>query len=162
MGIRLTLDQSALTKVLAEDDGSISLELRQGILEEFAKRHIKNVANSKIINHLDNLTKKHLDEALSEAHKHLEEHIGEFVKKPGWNKGHTFILSERIKHRLEHEADLAFEKSFEETINKRIDEATNTIFSKMDRYIDRHMNRSIDEEIERRVDEKLATIRGAL
>jgi F0F1-type ATP synthase membrane subunit b/b' len=164
MGIKLTLDGTALTKLLSEDDGTVGLEIRQCILEEFAKKHIKNLHNSNIAKTINGLATQYMEGAKNEALETLKREIGEFkqIGSSNWNKKYQVNLNPDIKTKLEDEARLAFDRIFNESIKAAEERIRETIDSRVEAYFRRAVESNIEREVDRRISDKLASIRGAL
>ncbi len=92
--IQLKLDAKALENLLKGDDGTISLDLQQAVIEEFGKRHIKTFANNTAFKDMIDIAKK---ETITEIEKMFGDWTGSYSSK-------TFKLNDQIKNMIKLQA----------------------------------------------------------
>jgi len=105
--MKIQINSLAALERLIGGDSNVELEIRENIVQEFAKKHLKPLAN-------DELIKKHKEDiqrdisAVSSAVSQEVEHItaaefGQF-KKDSWGKPTGFILSPEVKETVVNSA----------------------------------------------------------
>lgn len=115
MSVVLRLDVPALERLLGGDT-EIEVQLRQGVVEEFARRHLGTIIKDKSFQMF--LTKQ-ADVAQTGLQALVDARIGEIKKEPGtWSSRISVYLTDEVKAALLVEA----EKRVDEAVRKAVDE----------------------------------------
>lgn len=116
----LQLNLPALERLLA-GESSIELNLRQQIVEEFCKKHIKTLVNN------TELVKVH--KAVAEE---IKKHIGEEVWESG--KGWSVTVRERVEKLIQHGIEEVVHKYLKASYDKLATELEALAKDRVDRY----------------------------
>jgi len=158
--LRLQLDSSALERLIGGDT-EIELELRNGIANEFAKRHLRSIIND---NGFKAFIGKEADEAKKETKRYIEEHIS---KRPALGKPEE--LNAKIKKHIDdyiaNEAKIVIEQAVKE-INKTIEDIAQARFQsllpQLDSIIEIKVRNLTDTYIDQKVQQRLIEVAGKL
>lgn len=140
MSIAFQLDVPALERLLGGDT-EVEVKLRQGVVEEFAKRHLVKVLKDESFAKFLAAEKKVIEARLEAA---LHEHIGQIKTEPGGFLGRdkiTVYLQREMKDAIEIEA----EKRVAEVVKKTVDE----IWARREPQITREVYRLLSEKTDR-------------
>jgi hypothetical protein len=127
-------------------DTELEIEVRNSVVQDFAKKHLKCIAESPQIMVAVDAAKR---AAIEESKKAIEANLGKFSNS-GWNS--SFSLNDKIKTEMKFSAERAVGLLVEEKI---MDAVKYYIESNSGKYIEKRIEQGINAEIDRRVKEKL-------
>lgn len=141
-------------------DGEVSLELRQSIVEEFASRHLRAVANDPAIAaRLDELAR-----ALSaQVKEQITAQIGA-MKQEGWRE--RFTLRDDIRREIDthvaFEAKRVIDERIADTLAPRLDEIARAAIAAAERAMLRRIEQNIETLVKTEVARRLAAVQAAI
>lgn len=119
-------DVNVLTELFADADGVVSIELRNAIVQEFAKRHLKELAG---------------DILKEDTRKTVREMVSSAVASKNWN-GVTYDTSDPFYKMVKAVVkDVTKEQALELSTKKQeMQDRTNTYIKKLDEKYDKFIN----------------------
>ena len=149
MSTKITLDGQALERLLGGDT-EVEAELRNCVVQEFAKKHLKAIANSEVF---QGFVKKEIDKMRLAAELAVNEAIFD-TKKDSWNRVVTNGFKEGLKKQIAKDVSFAFEQELGRQLNKMIDERLNGLTETVEGYIDSKVKNYGKYTIDKMVEEK--------
>jgi hypothetical protein len=126
------------------------MQLRQGVAETFAKRHLRSVLNAEV-----------LQTAGIKLREEARKYLAEFFKDPNWPKELTGLGRETIKERVSAAFDTDVNAAIDrlqDTLNKRLLETERRIGKEIARIVgmaeakyEKKLDQLVDEDVNRRI-----------
>lgn len=148
--IVITLGIDALERVLG-GDSEAAVEIRNTIVQQFASRHLKAIANSEVVRQVGAT----IEAAVVEA---VQEEVGK--KAPGFGGKWTF--KKEVKDALHEEVRLSISTKVREEVQTAVQAALDTVKPDIARRVEAAVDKEIAARVKAAVDEKLRAAQAAL
>jgi hypothetical protein len=155
--MKITLDVKALEALIA-GNSEAEVELRNCVVQEFAKRHFKAVAN-------DPIFKGMIENQLLSIRMNIEEEMKTIfvdLRKDGYGKVTRESFKKEVINKIHQEADhyidLQISKKVQELVNTKLDDLT----SKVNIYCDSMINKYTTKALDEMVDNKFRALLAAM
>lgn len=150
--VRLTLDLPALERLIG-GDSEVEVQLRQGVVTSFAKRHLKEVVNSGV---LEPYLKKVSDAVTQELTALIPLEQKKIQKERRWGSSYGWRLvpgnpwTDKIIEAVEAHAEKSVEKLVHETFTAAWNDIREACLERIDR-MRRQMLKDISQEVEKQI-----------
>ncbi len=136
MKLNFEMPIEMVEKALGMDDPEASIEIKNYIVAEFVRRHLKDVANEKIV--------RDASEAIQAA---IDKHIKDQIGNVEWKD-----------IRLSHNFDTRLKQRIVDSVNKLLNDKLNEIDKTVKTLIDSAFQRFTEEKLSKIFDEKLENL----
>lgn len=138
--MQIQINNLAALERLIGGDSKLEFEIRNNIVQAFAKKHLKPLVNDF---KFDAMLRQVRESGQEEAKKVIEEKLGKFETK-NWRE--YFSLNDNIKQSIRQSA--------QEKIMEQVKEAVEEVTTKFTpEYLDKIISARVDEEVKRRINE---------
>lgn len=152
MALRLVLGVAELDRLIGGDT-EVELELRRGVVENFARQKLSTLADHPEI-------KKALDDLGAFARSQVEERLGERVRDPKWPHGMLWNLRPEVKQMLDSAVEAAvvemvaretedIENRIKQAVERRVAEIQRQALREVERAVGDRWKREVTEEVQR-------------
>lgn len=155
--MKITLDVKALESLVA-GNSEIEIELRNCVVQEFAKRHLKAVAN-------DPVFKEWMEKQLLSIRISIEDEMKTIfsdIRRDGYGRVTRESFKKEVISKIRQEADhyieLQISKNVQEIVNKKLDDLT----AKVNIYCDSMINKYTTKALDEMVDNKFRALLSAM
>lgn len=173
--VRLTLDLPALERLIG-GDSDVEVELRQGVVTSFAKRHLKEVINSGVLEPYF----RNISQALTEELKALIPLEQKKIQKEGrwgssygwrlvpgnpWNDKVIEAVKAHAKASIKELVDESFTAAWEETkvaCLERIDRNHKTLLKLVSKEVEKQVSSRFQAEVKAEVDRRIKAAAAAV
>jgi hypothetical protein len=148
-GLRLQLDASALSKLLTDISPEVTVELRQSVIEEFTRRHLKGLLNEELLRKFHSRMQQLFDDE-------AERIIGK-INKDYWGSSETTLhnsLVDRITKKVNETIDIVLDARIKNDRDKFLTD----LEAKINRAIEASVSFNIKDKVKKEVDAKLEEI----
>lgn len=153
MSTKIQINSLAALERLIGGDNTLEIEIRQSIVTEFTKKHLKGLVDSHIIQTASNELRASIDREIT---KQISATIGDY-QQSGFS-GRKFYLNNDIKETIKNQLQIA--------LNKILDEAIKEYMPGVEKQIEEAFVKVMDDRIYRivrkKVDAHLEKIKDAL
>jgi tRNA A37 N6-isopentenylltransferase MiaA len=153
MTTKINLDYESLQKIIG-DDSKVEIDIRQGIVETFARKYLKSIANTDAI-------KKEAELIRKEILKEVEKYVKEVFKKDfstnlnySWNITLNDKAKKTIKKEVYKQVINLIEQETKE-IKKDIDAQMKVIKKEWGLYIQQTIPNAIKQEFEKMIEDEI-------
>ena len=161
-GLRLQLDVSALERLIGGDT-ELEIEIRQGIVQTFATKHLKGILDAGDFKNFLNAESLFVRENLAKA---ITEHIG----STKWSQGtYIYDMSPELLERLNLTLDVLVAevidtkiKELKATVEQTAQEIFDKNIGKLDALIDHKMSVLTDNYLNEKMTERMQAVIDAL
>lgn len=153
MKSNLTLQINSLEALerLIGNDNDTEIEIRNSVVQSFAKKHLKPLAEG-VMHRVGDDIKRAVNEQVTE-------HIGTY-KNSGWtNKLH---LNDECKRLIQSEVESKVMSQISKAAYDALDKFTNDIGERIDKRVTRLCNKELEKLVNQRVSEKLEAIKSRI
>jgi hypothetical protein len=145
--MKILLDVKALERMIA-GDSLVEVEIRNGIVQEFAKRHLKAIASSE---EFQKVVKLQMDTVRLSVESEMTD-LFENVKKDSWGHVVRQSFKDDIKKKICEEAYLVIEREIAKQITgmveRRLADFSETANAYVDSLLSKYTKRTLDEMVE--------------
>jgi hypothetical protein len=140
---------AALEELTKGENTEISLEIRQNIADEYAKRYIKPLMNDTTIKSMvDKLTVGLTDTVEKVSKKVVEEKIGKVTKTNDWRTPFSISINEPLKNAITAQVIQQLDVLVNDTIAKVFQKNTEEVITNaVQKRVDRLVTEKIDEGV---------------
>lgn len=147
--MKLLLDVKALERMIA-GDSMVEIEIRNGIVQEFAKRHLKAIASSE---ELQTLVKGQMETVRVSVEQEMSDFFENVTKDP-WGRVVRQSFKDHIKNKIQEEARLGIEREISKQITIMVEKRLETLSETVTAYCDSILKRYTKYTIDKMVEEK--------
>jgi hypothetical protein len=153
--MKILLDVKALERMIA-GDSTVEVEIRNGIVQEFAKRHLKVIANSE---EFRKMVSVHMDIVRLSVEQEMSD-LFLNVKKDSWGHVVKHSFKEDIKKKICEEAYLVIEREIAKQVTgmveRRLADYSATANAYVDSLLARYTKQTLDEMVEEKFRKAIA------
>jgi len=157
--MKITLDVKALEKLVA-GNSEVEVELRNCVVQEFAKRHLKAVAN-------DPVFKGWVETQMLSIKMSIEEEMKTVfsdIRRDSWGKVTRESFKKEVKDKIHQEAnnfiEIQISNKVQEIVNQRLDDLTAKVNIYCDSMINKYTTRTLDEMVDNKFRALLEAMNG--
>jgi hypothetical protein len=145
--MKILLDVQALERMIA-GDSLVEVEIRNGIVQEFAKRHLKAIAGS---DEFQKVVRNQLDTVRLSVEQEMSE-VFENVQKDSWGRVTRQSFKESIRKKIVEEAHMVIEREISKQVTgmveRRLADISETVNAYCDSLLSKYTKRTLDEMVE--------------
>lgn len=153
MSTKIQINSLAALERLIGGDNALELEIRQSVVTEFVKKHLKGLVDTRIVQLASNDLRANIDEAVN---KQISKTIGEY-QRSGYG-AHKFIIHNDLKEDIKNH----LKKALDDTINEAITEFIPGVEKQIEESFTRVLNYKIDQIVRDKVNDHLKKIKESL
>lgn len=153
MSTKIQINSLQALERLIGGDNTLELEIRQSVVTEFVKKHLKGLVDSRIVQIASTELRASIDETVR---KQISATIGEY-QQSGYG-ARKFILHNDLKAEIKNQLVVALDK----TINEVITEIMPGVEKQIEESFVRVMNYKIDQIVRDKVNDHLKKIKDSL
>jgi hypothetical protein len=148
--MNIILDASALDRLLGGNT-ELEIELRQSVVAQFAKHHLKPLINSVEVQSIVNDIKRHAADAATASIADVETR---------WSGGTTVVLKPEIVSKIKEKTQEQMQSIIENTVRAAMTELIDSKF--IEQQVNSRLDYHIKYEVKSQVDAKMAAIRQSI
>jgi hypothetical protein len=160
MNTKIQINSLAAIERLIGNNTELEIEVRNNIVQEFAKKHLKALVNDSVFSNAISTCKKELQK---EVETRVSEQIGEF-KKNSWGEITGMTLRSDIKEQINKVVREKMDGQIAEAVEGGIKQwqSTGTVDKTIDTKFNQQIEKYIDTEVQRRLKLVIEKINGVL
>lgn len=161
MSTKIQINSLEALERLIGNDNALEIEVRNNIVQEFAKKHLKALVNDSVFQNTIHACKKELQ---AEVDNKVAEKIGE-VKKNSWGEVTGMTLRKDIKDQIGTVVREKIDGQIAEAVEggiKLYQSGSNEIENVVTRKFNYHIEKYIDSEVQSRLKSVIEKINGVL
>jgi actin-like ATPase involved in cell morphogenesis len=144
MSVVLRLDAKALAELFKNDEGEVKLEVLQGVIDEFSRRHLKTLVNSSMFALTLDRLRREIKEELNQKIASEIATIREEVTSTTWG-------AKRLVFELRPELKQIIGDHIREVISEKIKEAATAVLNDLTAHLPSMINDRVEAEIHTQV-----------
>lgn len=153
MSIKLQINSVEALERLIGGDSEVEIEIRGNIVQEFAKRHLKSIANDVL-----NPIKHDLSSAVM---KEVQNTIGQY-KSDGWYNSSNFVLHDNVKNTIRRAVEGKFDELISPYFAEKIEELKIYYQARFDKRVKEMVDTSFAAIVKETVEKRLNEIKASL
>ncbi len=154
MSTKIQINSLEALERLIGNDNELEMEIRNSIVQEFTKKHLKVIANENVNRHISDFNRGIQDYA--------RDLLGKYVNDPQASWRRTYIINNEVEQTIKAVSRNEAAKLINAEILKLIEAETNNAVEKIKALIDERVDHLTSAYIQEKVNERLQKIKDQL